>query len=52
MTKPQPAGLPPYRPVLDAIRWIEDYGHGPYRPKTWRCRLVFWRKCKHRQERP
>lgn len=41
---------PPYAPRRDAIAWIEDPGHGPSRPKTWRCRLVFWRRCPHRTE--
>lgn len=40
--------LPPYQPELDAISWIEDPGHGPSRPKSWRCWVIFWRPCTHR----
>jgi hypothetical protein len=35
---------PPFKPDLDAIRWLEDPCHGPSRPKTWRC----WLSCPHR----
>ena len=38
--------LPPYKPNLDAIGWIEDPDHGPSRPRTWRC---LW-ACPHKQD--
>lgn len=41
-------GPPPFDPVLDAVRWIEDPWHGPSRPRRWSCWLVFWRRCPHR----
>lgn len=36
---------PPPAPELDAIRWMEDYAHGPSRPRTWRC----WFRCPHKE---
>ena len=36
---------PPFAPVADAIRWLEDSYHGPSRPRTWRCVLG---RCPHR----
>ena len=39
---------PPCKPDLDLIGWMEDPGHGPSRPRTWRCTLTFWRPCEHR----
>jgi hypothetical protein len=43
---------PPYEPVLDAIRWIEDYAHGPSRPRRLTCWLIFWRPCPHQEDGP
>ena len=39
---------PPCKPDLDVIGWMEDPGHGPSRPRAWRCTLTFWRPCEHR----
>lgn len=47
-----PEAPPPYEPVLDAIRWIEDYAHGPSRPRRLTCSLIFWRPCPHQQDAP
>jgi hypothetical protein len=42
VTEPLWPTPPPYRPDLDLITWIEDYGYGPTRPlpKGWR-RVVY-----------
>jgi hypothetical protein len=46
MTVHQP---PPYEPELDVIRWIEDFDHGPSRPRRLTCWLIFWRPCPHQE---